>query len=56
MENEMEAALEQLLALMQKDRKYGDDAGRKDMLLVFDILGGDPLVARYRSKLFNLLH
>ena len=56
MENEMEAALEQLLALMQKDRKYGDDAGRKDMLLVFDILGSDPLVARYRSKLFNLLH
>jgi putative thioredoxin len=41
---------------MQKDRKYGDDAARKGLLLVFDILGSNPLVSRYRSKLFNLLH
>jgi putative thioredoxin len=56
MAGRFEEALEQLFQLMQKDRKYGDDAARKGLLLVFDILGSNPLVARYRSKLFNLLH
>jgi putative thioredoxin len=56
MAGRFEEALEQLFQLMQKDRKYGDDAARKDLLRVFDILGSNPLVARYRSKLFNLLH
>jgi len=56
MAGRFEEALEQLFQLMQKDRKYGDDAARKGLLLVFDILGSNPLVSRYRSKLFNLLH
>jgi putative thioredoxin len=56
MAGRFEEALEQLFQLMQKDRKYGDDAARKGLLLVFDILGSNPLVARYRGKLFNLLH
>ncbi len=50
-------ALELLLGLLQTDRKYGDDAGRKGMLAVFEILGGEgDLVAQYRSRMFNALH
>lgn len=52
-----ETALQLLLKLLQKDRTYGDDAGRKGMLAVFDIMGAsNPLVARYRGRMFNALH
>lgn len=53
---EVESALENLLKLMQSDRKYGDDAARKALLQAFDLLGDDPGVARYRARMFNLLH
>ncbi len=57
MQNEYEPALELLLTLMQKDREYGDDAARKDMLKIFELLGGQgELVKRYRNRMFNLLH
>ncbi len=56
MAGQFEGALENLLTLMRKDRKHGDDAARKGLLMVFDILGSDPLVTRYRSRMFNLLH
>ncbi len=56
-DGEYEQALEHLLQLMQKDRAYGDDAGRKGMLEIFEILGGnDELVNRYRNRMFNALH
>lgn len=51
-----EHALELLLDLMRRDRTYGDDAARKTMLKIFDLLGDDPMAARYRGKMFNLLH
>jgi len=51
-----EGALELLLELMRRDRKFGDDAARKDMVAVFDLLGDDPLAARYRSRMMNLLY
>lgn len=57
MQNDYEGALELLLNLMQKDRSYGDDAARKDMLRIFELLGGQgELVKRYRNRMFNLLH
>ncbi len=49
-------ALDLLLELMRKDRSYGDDAARKDMVRIFDLLGDDPLVPRYRSRMMNLLY
>ena len=53
----LEGALELLLVLMQKDREYGDDLARKDMLRIFDMLGGQgELVKRYRNRMFNFLH
>jgi putative thioredoxin len=52
-----EAAFESLLRIMQKDRNFNDDAGRKGLLDLFDILGADnPLVSKYRRKMFTLLH
>lgn len=57
MQQQYESALENLLTLMQQDRQYEDDAARKGMLLIFSVLGADnPLVSRYRSRLFNALH
>ena len=50
-------ALEQLLEIMKHDRKYNDDAGRKGMIKVFDMLGGKgELVSRYRQKMAALLY
>ncbi|MCB2261519.1 MAG: thioredoxin [Candidatus Thiosymbion ectosymbiont of Robbea hypermnestra] len=52
-----EGALEQLLALMKRDRAYEDDAGRKGMLRIFALLGEQSdLVARYRSQMLNALY
>ena len=52
-----EAAFDALLRIMQKDRSFNDDAGRKGLLDLFDILGSDnPLVQKYRRRMFTLLH
>jgi putative thioredoxin len=55
-DQDYETAMELLLTLMQKDRSFGDDAGRKGLLKVFELLGDDPLVSRYRSRMANLLY
>jgi putative thioredoxin len=53
----LEPAMQELLHILQQDRSYGDDAGRKGLLAVFDLLGNEgDLVADYRRKLFNSLH
>jgi putative thioredoxin len=52
-----EAAMEQFLAVLQRDRSFGDDAGRKALLSVFNLLGEqDPRVSPYRRRMFNALH
>ena len=52
-----EAAMDCLLDVMRVDRSFEDDAGRKGLLEIFDMLGGDhPSVQKYRRKLFTLLH
>lgn len=56
-DGDYETGLEGLLAVMQKDRGYEDDAARKTLLRVFDALGADhPLTVTYRRKLFTLLY
>ena len=50
-------ALAEWLELMRRDRKFGDDAGRRGLLQAFDVLGEqDPLVAHYRRRMASLLH
>jgi putative thioredoxin len=50
-------AMECMLEIMRRDRGFEDDAGRKALLELFDMLGGEhPSVQKYRRKLFTLLH
>ena len=50
------AALELLLELLRRDRKYGDDAARATLLRIFELLGGSgELVSRYRAKMTSIL-
>ncbi len=51
-----DSAVELFLELMKKDRSFGDDIGRRDLLKVFELLGDDPRVSRYRSRMTSLLY
>ncbi len=53
---DVETGLEQLLALMSKQPDFRDGAARQKLLALFDVLGDDPLVGRYRRRMFALLH
>lgn len=53
---QFEPAMEQLLEILRRDRNFRDDAPRKALLALFEIVGGGELVNRYRSRLFNILH
>jgi len=54
---DFEGALEQLLELMKRDRAFADDAGRKGMLMIFAMLGGQgDLVTHYRGRMLNALY
>ncbi len=56
-ERSFEAALEQLLEVVRRDRAYRDDAARKAMLEVFALMGGEgPIVKRFRALLSSLLY
>ncbi|MBZ9558233.1 MULTISPECIES: co-chaperone YbbN [unclassified Modicisalibacter] len=56
-DGDYENGLEGLLALLKRDRAYGDDLARKTLLRVFDALGAEhPLTVAYRRKLFALLY
>ncbi|KFX63448.1 thioredoxin [Paraburkholderia fungorum] len=51
-----EGALEHLLAIVQRDRTFREDIGRKTMLSVFDLAAHQPeLVSQWRRKLSALL-
>lgn len=54
---ELEPAMEQLLEIVVRDRKFGNDAARKALLTLFTLLGGKgELVKRYRARLSMALH
>lgn len=55
--DDYESTLAQLLAIVERDRCFMDDAGRRGMNAVFALLGRDhPLSQRYRGLLNNALH
>ena len=56
MQGDISGALENLLLIMQRDRSFADDGARRALLKLFDMLGDDPTVTRYRARMFNLLH
>jgi putative thioredoxin len=50
-------ALAEWLDVMRRDRKFGDDLGRRSLMQAFDVLGEqDPLVVQYRRRMASLLH
>ena len=55
-EQDYETAMDLFLKLMQQDRSFGDDAGRRGLLQVFELLGDDPRVGLYRRRMASLLH
>jgi putative thioredoxin len=56
-ERRYEAALEQLLEVVTRDRAFGDDAGRKTMLAVFELMSDQPAqVAAWRRRLSAALN
>jgi putative thioredoxin len=48
-------AIDQMLAIVERNRAFRDDGARKMLLALFEALGDDPLVAQGRRKLANLL-
>ncbi|MFP5403181.1 MAG: tetratricopeptide repeat protein [Gammaproteobacteria bacterium] len=51
-----EPGMDQLLEIVRRDRAFQDDAGRKTLLSVFNLLGGGELVSRYRRMLASALN
>lgn len=52
-----EPAMEHLLEMVRRDRRYGDDAARKALVGLFTLLGNsNPLVTKYRSLLSRALN
>ncbi|OUD13140.1 thioredoxin [Thioflexithrix psekupsensis] len=57
LKQDYEGALTQLLELMRRGRKFGDDAGRRGLVDVFLLLNNEgSLVSRYRAKMTSLLY
>ena len=48
--------MDALLAMIERDKTWNDEAARKAMLAAFNLLGTDPLVAQYRRKLASALN
>lgn len=51
-----EAGMDELLEIVRRDRGFGDDVGRKTLLSVFNLLGGDEPVSHYRRLLASVLN
>jgi putative thioredoxin len=54
---QLQAALDQLLEIVARDRAFGDDVARRMMLSVFDLAADQPeLVSSYRRRLSALIN
>lgn len=57
LQHDYSQALEQWLAIVERDRAYRQDGARKAMLAVFDLLGSDhPITKNYRKRLMLALY
>ncbi len=50
-----EAALEQFFAIFEKNRKFGDDLGRRSLIEAFRLIEDQDLIARFRRRMAALL-
>lgn len=48
--------MDELLQMIRMDRSWNEEAARKTMLSVFNLLGNSPLVAEYRRRLASVLN
>lgn len=48
--------MDELLEMVRLDRAWNEEAARNTLLSVFNMLGGDPLVAQYRRRLASTLN
>ena len=48
--------MDALLDIIRRDRGWNEEAARKTLLSVFELLAGDPLVSQYRRKLASALN
>jgi len=54
---EFAPAMEQLLAIVERDRSFGNDVGRTTLLSVFELAASDPqLVSTFRRRLASALN
>lgn len=56
LDGDYDNAFEELMSIMQQDRKFRDDGARKAMLSLFELLGSDQRVKGFRTRMFNMLH
>lgn len=56
MQNDYAGAMEQLLEIVRRDRAFREDAGRKGLIAIFNMLGNEnEMVTAYRSLLTEAL-
>ena len=55
-DGDYDSAMALLLELMRRNRGFGEDAARRTLLKVFELLGNDPRVGQYRRHMASLLH
>lgn len=56
-DDQIEAALEELLAMLKKDKTFDEELPRRTMIKVFELLGkGNETATSYRRKMFTFLH
>jgi putative thioredoxin len=57
LDQDYDTAFQGFLAIVERDRIYRNDGGRKAMLSLFDLLGNqDPRVNQYRKQLMMLMY
>jgi putative thioredoxin len=57
MDGDYEKAMDNLLEIIHRDRSYRDDAARRTLVDIFQLLGNEgPLVKQYRGKLSSALN
>ncbi len=55
-QGEYAEGMEALLEMVRRDRAWNEEAARKQLLAVFNLLGAHPMVTEYRRKLSSALN